>query len=351
MPDLLPDMNLIIQSGLLSYGKWGKLFEHKLGEYIGESKVLTVNSFNSAMLITITVLGLKPNDEVIASPMSCLASNQPFATQGLKVIWADVNPLTGLLDPESVKTKITKKTKAIFHNHFCGYVGNIDEINLIAKEFGLFVVDDAIEGFGSEYKAKKIGNVDADITVFSFQTVRLPNTIEGGAIAFKNKNLYEKAKLVRDYGIDRTKFRTNLGEIDVKCDISLPGYGATLNELNSYIGCLQMDDINSLIDKQRINAMAWTNIIQRDFEEMRIVKPYEGTLANYWVFGVLTPEKDNTLKYFREKGYYCSGVHLPNNYYSVFGKNTYLKGVSEFYSKFLALPCGWWCDINNVNYV
>ena len=151
-------------------GSGGKLFEQKLGEYIGESRITVVNSYNSAMLIALAVIGVKPGDEIIASPMSCLASNQPFATQNLKVVWADIDPKTGTLDPESVKSKISPKTKAIFHNHYCGYPGYIDEINQIGKEKGIIVVDDAIEAFGSEYMGKRIGNTGTDITIFSFQT-------------------------------------------------------------------------------------------------------------------------------------------------------------------------------------
>ena len=100
--------------------------------------------------------------------------------------------LTGTLDPESVKQKITSKTKVIFHNHFCGYPGYIDEINSVGQDYGIPVVDDAIEAFGSEYKGKKIGNTGTDVTIFSFQAVRLPTTIDGGAIIFKDKTLYEK---------------------------------------------------------------------------------------------------------------------------------------------------------------
>ena len=193
IPDMLPELNEILYSGALAYDKWGKAFEQKLSEYIGCSNIAVVNSFNSAMLVVLATLGIKPGDEIIASPMSCLASNQPFVTIGAKVIWADINPKTGTLDPESVNDKITPKTKAIFHNHHCGYVGYIDEINQIGKEKGIYIVDDAIEAFGSEYKGNKIGNTGTDATVFSFQTVRLPNTIDGGGFAFKDNELFEKA--------------------------------------------------------------------------------------------------------------------------------------------------------------
>jgi perosamine synthetase len=344
MPENLPELNNILQSGALAYGKWGRKFEEKLGEYIGNPNIAVVNSFNSAMLVTLTTLGIKAGDEVIASPMSCLASNQPFATIGAKVIWADIDPETGTLNPESVKQKITSNTKAIFYNHYCGYPGYIDEINEIGKQYGIYVVDDAIEAFGSEYKGRVIGNTGTDATVFSFQTVRLPNTIDGGAVSFKDYELFEKAKRVRDFGIRRELFRDENGEISKKCDISEPGYGATLSEINSYIGCVQMETIFELMQKQRQNAKAWKSKINAENLTVKeIQKSFQN--PNFWVFGVFTSNKMESLLNLREKGFYASGVHLPNYNYSVFGKQDDLPGVENFYSKFLALPCGWWVSL------
>ncbi|MFA6142007.1 MAG: DegT/DnrJ/EryC1/StrS family aminotransferase [Candidatus Omnitrophota bacterium] len=128
MPAELPELNAILHSGALAYGEKGKQFEQKLSSFIGIEQLIIVNSFNSAVLVALSTLGIKSGDEIIASPMACLSSNQPPVTIGTKVIWADVDPATGTLDPESVKQKITSKTKAILHNHFCGYPGYIDEL-------------------------------------------------------------------------------------------------------------------------------------------------------------------------------------------------------------------------------
>jgi dTDP-4-amino-4,6-dideoxygalactose transaminase len=342
MPAELPEIDTILHSGALSYGKWGNLFEKELGEFIGNNNIIVVNSFNSAMLVAITTIGIKPGDEIIASPMSCLASNQPLVTQGAKVIWADIDPSTGTLSPLSVRSKITNKTKAILHNHYCGYIGYIDEINEIGRELGILVIDDAIEAFGSEYKGRRIGNVGTDITIFSFQTVRIPNTIDGGAIIFKNNDLFQKAVLTRDYGIDRIHFRDNLGEISKNYNITNPGFGATLSEINSYIGCQQMRYIDHLLEVQRINGLKWKEYFEIAYPEFEIVGKNMDILPNYWIFGVLTELKQQMMLSFRKMGYYASGVHLPNNYYSVFGKKDILPGIDEFYSKFIALPSGWW---------
>ncbi|WP_294958162.1 DegT/DnrJ/EryC1/StrS family aminotransferase [uncultured Flavobacterium sp.] len=333
----------ILYSGQLGYGKYGREFESKLQNFIECKYVLSVSSYNIAMLIVLSTLGLKKGDEIIASPVSCLASNQPFAVKDLKVVWVDINPETGGMCPEDLKSKITTKTKAIFHNHFCGYLGNIEEINTIGNSFGIPVIDDGIEAFGSEYKNRKLGNVGTDITVFSFQTVRLPNTIDGGAIVFKDKELYEKALLIRDYGIDREIFRTNNGEINPECDIKLEGYGGLMSELNSYLGTKQMDDVEGLLMHQKKNAFFWNEKIieMKNFSPLKLTDNCE---PNYWVYGILCNNKEMAIKHFKEKGYYATGVHINNNVYTVFDNKDYLKGVSEFMSRFLAIPCGWWFE-------
>lgn len=342
MPENIQEgLNEILYSGKLSYGKYGKEFEQKLSEYIDHKNVLTVSTYNQAMLIVLSTLGLKPGDEVIASPVSCLASNQPFVIKGLNVVWGDVNPKTGSLCIDDVRSKITTNTKAIFHNHYCGYLGDIEAMNALGKEYGITVIDDCIEAFGSELHGNKTGNLGTDITVFSFQTVRLPNTIDGGALVFNDYELFEKAKKIRDYGIDRTSFRDELNEINPKCDIKLEGYGALMSEINSFIGIHQMNDIHKLIEKQRINAQLW----QKSIDEMKVISSLEittNTKPNNWVYGILSENKVATIKKFREQSFYATSVHINNNIYSVFNNKDQLKGVEEFMNHFIAIPCGWW---------
>jgi dTDP-4-amino-4,6-dideoxygalactose transaminase len=275
--------------------------------------------------------------------MACLASTQPLLSMGIKVQWADVDPKTGTLCPDSVRSLMYKKPKAIIHNHYCGYPGHVYEINAIGKEFNIPVIDDGIEAFGSEYKGNKMGNLGTDITVFSFNPVRIPNTIDGGAVVFNDKSLYEKGILVRDAGIDRKNFRDENGEINPKCDITLVGHSATIGEVNSYVGIQQMKNVTELIFKQRENAKSWNDILKDESEICSLESP--GSNPNYWVYGILTDDKDKTLKEFRTKGYYASGVHINNNNYSVFGDSTPLKGVNQFYNTFLAIPSGWWTEI------
>lgn len=343
MPEV-PFVNEILHSEKLTYGEYGKAFENELKKFFEYQNLIVTNTFSNALMVVISTLGLVPGDKVITSPMTCLASTQPLLAMGLKVIWADVDPTRGTLDPDSVKAVIQDNhdIKLIIHNHFCGYPGHIDEINNLGKEFDIPVMDDGIEAFGSEYKGSKIGNVGSDITVFSFGAVRIPNTIDGGVVFFKNEELYLKSILVRDSGIDRSIFRDELGEISQECDINLVGHYALPNEVQSYVGVEQMKVVSKLLLSHRSNAKKWMH----HFSDSLDVKPIFGVgNPNFWVFGVLAQNKRDFILEMRNKGYYASGVHLNNNQYSVFKNSHPLKGVKEFYSRFVALPCGWWCNI------
>ena len=150
MPEQLPEIETILHSGALAYGKWGRAFETSLITFTGAPHAAVVNSFNAAVQIALLTLGIGHGDEVITSPQSCLASNMPILSVGAKVVWADIDPHTGTLSPESVRRKITPATRVIFHNHHCGYPGYIDEINAIGREKGLPVIDDWIEASGAQ---------------------------------------------------------------------------------------------------------------------------------------------------------------------------------------------------------
>lgn len=335
-------VNEILHSGQLAYGKYGKEFEKELIKFVGADNLIITNTFNMAILVALSTLGIKAGDTVMVSPMACLASTQPLLSMGIKVLWADVEPTTGTLSPDSVRKLVKLKPNAIIHNHYCGHVGFVDEINSIGKEYNIPVIDDCIEAFGSEYKGKRMGNVGTDVTVFSFGPVRIPNTLDGGAVVFKDKNLYKKSLLVRDAGIDRTIFRDELGEINPECDITMIGHSATMDEVSSYIGIQQMRKVEWILNKQRENAKQWDRIDLEKFGFNPIRQDHSN--PNYWVYGTLGTNKRELIMLLREKGFYASGVHMNNNRYSVFGNNTILPGVAKFYNSFVALPSGWWVD-------
>ena len=336
----LPDLEKILYSGSLTYGEYTKKFEEILRVYFNTPFLMVTSSFHMAISVVLTTLGLKAGDSIISSPMACLASTQPYLSYGLNVEWADVDPETGTLDPKKLEKRITNKTKVIVHNHFCGYPGYINEINDIGHKYGIPIIDDGIEGFGAEYHGMKIGNCGTDITIFALTAVRFCNCIDGGIVIFKDKDLFKKSLLIRDFGIDRTRFRDERGEIN---DIDLVGYSAMMSNVNGYMGIMQMQEIGTILKKHRIQAQKWRKFCEEQGKLIPLSR--NNCNPNYWVYGILTDNKEDTIKQFREMGYYASGVHMRNDIYSIFGKQKMeLPGVEEFYKRFVALPCGWWME-------
>jgi perosamine synthetase len=335
-------INDVLNSGQLVYGEHTKNFESKLQEYVGNENILAISG--NSVLFALRLLGIKANDEVIVSPMSCLMTTQPIVAVGAKVIWADIDPMTGSLDPEYVKKKITSKTKAIVHYHWAGYPGYINEINAIAKEHGVYVIEDATESFGAEYNGEKLGNNGTDVVCYSFTPVRLPNAIDGGGVAFESKALFNKAVLMRDLGIDRSKFRDSLGEISDLCDISTIGDSAMMNNVSGYVGASQIEHLDELYSIQRENAKKWQEHFS-DNKEIALLNTRNNTNPSYWAFTILSNHRDDLLQKFRNDGFYASKMHLRNDLYTVFKSSAKdLKGINDFSNKQLNLPCGWWMN-------
>ena len=333
----------VLYSGKLAFGANGRAFEQALNAYLGTENAVVVNSFGSAMEVVLDVYGIGAGSEVIMSPMTCLRSSQPIACRGAQVVWADIDPDFGVVSPESVREKITSHTKLIINYHHLGYVGFCDEINRIGAEFGIPVLEDCLDGIGGEYRGKKVGTL-GDAAVISFDAVRLPNAIEGGAVVFRDAEKAAVARLKRDLGVDRKHYRDENNEIYPGCDISMTGYACTMSDVNALVALKQMPELDSLLDHRHRNAKRWAELLagRRDCRMLGVVPE---TLPNHWVAGILTDRKIDLMREFRDKGVYASGVHLQNNHYSVFENHEVLPGVEDFYRRFLALPTGWWCDI------
>jgi dTDP-4-amino-4,6-dideoxygalactose transaminase len=338
------ELSEILYSGQLAYGKFSKIFEEQIRRFICND--LTIAISGNSILFALQLLGIRQGDEIIASPMSCLMTTQPVAMCNAKIVWADVDPQTGTLDPEDVLRKITNRTKAIIHYHWAGYPGYIDEINDIGKINGIPIIEEASMAFGSQYKNKKIGNTGSDIVCFSFGPVRLPNAIDGAGLSFNNSMLFKKALRFRDLGVNRTNFRDEHGEISELSDVAERGGAYTLNNVSGFIGLKQMECIETLLNKQFRNAVNWRKEFINE-NDLTLLDARAEIKPNYWVYSlVFDRERDKKLAMYRKREIYASKLHFRNDHYSVFKKNKsrefLLKGVEKFSRNQLCLPCGWW---------
>lgn len=342
----LNNLSLVFEDTQLAHGQYNDLFEKDLKRVLGTEYVLSVNCYSNVIRIAIHLLGLRAGDEVIASPLCCLSSIEPYLEYGVKIVWADINPKYGTLDPLSVEERITDRTKAVLHFHFCGYTGDSLALMSLCKKYSIKLIDDGLECFGSVFGDTCMGVKTSDIAYYSFSAIRLPNTIDGAALVVSDKDEYDKAIIVRDLGIDRAAFWSSSGNIDRSADVTRIGIAGVMSNVNSYIGHESMKYFDTNLRKQRDNAEKWMSLVPKLIEQASPL-PTLGR-PNYWVFGILADDKRNAANKLRAMQLQASSVHVDCSSYAICGSSEVFPGVDQFLRHFLAIPCGWWVDVAEV---
>lgn len=182
----------VLHANAPSCGPRVKQFEDEFAKFCGSSYGLAVTSGTAGLQLSMIGAGVRPGDEVITTPVTWIATANAATVLGAKVVFADVDPRTLNLDPVSVASKITPRTKAIIAVHLYGQCCDMDALNELARSRGICVVEDAAHTAGAEYKGRKAGSL-GDIGVFSFHQQKNMVTLgEGGLITTSSKAIYER---------------------------------------------------------------------------------------------------------------------------------------------------------------
>jgi len=329
---LLSELSDVLYSGRVAEGPKVKEFEKKLCEYIGNDNGVIVNSCTSALLLSLRACDVGPGDEVITTPLTCVATNEPIISLGAKIVWADIEEDTGKVSAKTIKDKITNKTKAIIVMH---KEGDIIDLEPISK-FGIPVIEDAAHAFGGEYKGQKIGNY-SDFVCFSFQSIKQLTSVDGGIIFCKNKENRDRLKAMRYFGIDRDKrnFEQNVWDYD----IIEYGYKANMNEISAIIGLNNLSVYDNTLNTFIDNGKKYLNELQ-DFEGISHIRRFDDVKSTFWTFCMLVDKKDDFINMMRSKGVKIGFSHIRNDNYKVFEDfKIPLPGVDAFTKKEVSLPC------------
>jgi len=335
----------VLHSGFIGQGAQVEKFEEELKAYFGNPRVLTLNSGTSGLHLALRLADVSQCDEVICTPMTCTASNMPVLALGAKVVWADVNKITGLIDPESIEEKITAKTKAIIVVHFGGRVCNLDRINEIAKFHNIKVIEDAAHAFGSEYKNKKIGN-HSDFVIFSLQAIKHITTVDGGLLLCKSQADYKRGKLLRWYGIDRDAPRK-----DFRCEENIMefGYKFHMNDVCAVIGREQLKYVDSILEKHKKHASIFNKHL-KGLVNIQLI-PFEDEIQDpaFWLYTIHVRNRDSFISFMSERGVVVSRVHERNDIHAAFSSSaSILPGVDAFNGSQISIPVGWWLAESDV---
>ena len=182
-----------------NWSKYLKAFEKDFASYIGVRYALATSSCTGALHLALAALGIGPGDEVIVPDITWVATGNAVLYVGATPIFADVDPETWCLDVNSMRSKITPRTKAVMPVHLYGHPCKMDEIMTVAREHNLFVVEDAAPSIGAEFQGRRTGSF-GHFSAFSFQGAKLAVTGEGGMLLTDDEVLYRQAYTFWDQG-------------------------------------------------------------------------------------------------------------------------------------------------------
>lgn len=340
-------------SGFIGQGDKVDEFEKKLINYFGNPNLLTLNSATSGLHLALTLANVSTGDEVITTPLTCTATNWPILAHNAKIVWADIDLSSGNINPNSIQMKITSKTKAIVVVDWGGTPADIKRIKKIAyktvkgKKIRIPIIEDAAHAFGAEYDDIKLGNI-ADYTIFSFQAIKHMTTIDGGILLLKNKKDYERGKLLRWYGIDRSAKGRNSR---IEENVYEWGYKFHMNDVNATIGIEQLKYVDKNLNKHRKNANYYFKHLN-GVKDVSLLYPLKNTKSSFWIFTLRVKRRDKFQVYMNKNGIMTSKVHRRNDTHPVVKEyKSILPQLDKFDKEMICIPVGWWVSNKDREYI
>jgi perosamine synthetase len=257
----------VLRSDWITTGPSVTAFEEAFAAKVGSRYAIAVSSGTAALHAAAFAAGIKPDNEVVVSPMTFAASANCIRYQGGKAVFADVRSDTLNLDPQKAEESITPQTRAIITVDYAGQPSDIDELNALAARHQLIVIEDACHALGSEYRGKRVGSI-AHMTVFSLHPVKHITTGEGGVITTDDPKFAERLRIFRNHGITTDhRQRENLGSWYYEM-VDL-GFNYRLTDFQCALGINQLSKLDPWLLRRRMIASRYGEA----FIKMPQIKP------------------------------------------------------------------------------
>ena len=340
-PDITTELDEVFQSGYIGQGPKVEKFEDILKSKLFANHLITVNSGTSALWLALHLIGIGPGDKVISTPMTCSATNEVIHLLGAEIIWADVDEW-GNINTIDVASKMNNDIKAIMAVDWGGIPCDYQSLKEIAGDVP--IVEDAAHAFLSLYRRRSLFNAGADYICYSFQAIKHLTTGDGGALITPSEQ-YERAKLLRWYGLDRTKNDA------MRCrqDITEAGFKFHMNDINATIGLENIKYTSDLIEKTRDNATYYDrklsplgiSLIEREY-----------SFSSYWLYTIHIKQPLEFESYMKKHGVMVSQTHNRNDEFTIFEKyKTRLPNLDNWFSTMCCIPVGWWVTETDRKYI
>jgi len=264
-----------------SKGKFVDQFEENFASYVGARHAIAVSSGTAALHLALAALDIQPGDEIIMPTFTMIACANVAKYLGAKPVLVDSEISTWNIDPNKIEEKITDKTKAIMAVHIYGHPADMDPIMKIAKKYGLYVIEDAAEAHGAEYKGRKVGSI-GDVGCFSFYANKIITTGEGGMITTNDDRIAEKVRKLRDQGYNLSMRKWLIHDV--------VGYNYRLTNLQAAVGLAQLERIEEFVNKHRENAYYYNSLLS-DIRGVGLPPEMPWAKNVYWMYTVLINEE------------------------------------------------------------
>jgi perosamine synthetase len=333
---LMPELQRVLYSGYVAQGEQVELFERAFENYIGSGHALSLNSGTAALHIALELCGVKAGDEVISTALTAEPTNVAIKMVGASIRYADIDFETGNISPAAIEANINAKTKAIMVVDYAGIPVNVTAIQAISEKYNIPVIHDAAHALGAKFNGVKSGG-HFPYTIFSLQAIKHITTIDGGVLQLASKEDYEKAKLIRWFGIDKKKTR-------LENNIQLQGYKYHMNNVNATIGLLQLDTVASTVNGYIENGKFFDEAL-RGINGLELIQYYPGSEPSYWLYTLKVEDRGSFIKMMESNGIAASELHKRNDWHDYLNDfDTPLPVLDEFYNKMVHIPCGWWLN-------
>lgn len=341
-PDVVDSVGTVLASGHVAQGPVVAAFERDLEDHFG-TPVVTVNSCTSALHLALHLAGVGPDDEVVTTAQTCLATNIGIVQRGAVPVFVDVDPDTGLIDPEDVRRNVTLRTRAIVAVDWAGHPCDYRAL----RSFGVPVIEDAAHAVGTTFEGKHVAASGGDYVCFSFQAVKHLTTGDGGALSVP-PDQRARAERLRWFGLDRkanVRFR-------FEQDVEELGYKYQLNDLAAAVGRSNLPHLSTVIGKHRANATA----LRSRLEGVPGVQlPRADPRSSWWLFTIKVDDPHVFVESMAELGVGCSPVHSRNDRVAALRSacrlSPDLRGLDDFSRHQVSIPVGWWLSSADLDQV
>ncbi|MFZ5919808.1 MAG: DegT/DnrJ/EryC1/StrS family aminotransferase [Chloroflexota bacterium] len=288
-------LDCIESSWISSNGQYIERFESAFAEFCGVKHALSCSNGTVALHLALLALGIGPDDEVIVPTLTYVATANAVTYCGAKPVFIDSEPETWNLDPAHLEDCITPRTKAIIVVHLYGHPVDMDAVMDVADKHGLFVVEDAAEAHGAEYKGRRVGSV-GHISTFSFYGNKIITTGEGGMVVTNDDDLAARTRQLKGQGMDPNH----------RYWFPMVGYNYRMTNIEAAIGLAQLEKVDWHIARRREIAADY----KRYMESIPGIsmQPEKSWAKNvYWMTSIVLEEtwpfsRDETMKILAENG-------------------------------------------------